>query len=82
MNTTNVSDARKNIYKLIDKVNQEKVEILITGKRNNAVLISEGDWNAIKETLYLYETGNAKDIAEGMKTPLEDCEEIDWRNTD
>lgn len=82
MNTINVSDARKNIYKLIDKVNQENEEILITGKRNNAVLISENDWDAIKETLYLYQTGNAKDIIDGMNTPLENCEEIDWRNTD
>lgn len=82
MNISNVSNARKNIYKLINKVVRENTEILITGKRGNAVLISESDWNSIKETLYMYQTGNAKDVIEGMSTPLEDCEEIDWRNTD
>lgn len=79
MENISVSNARKEIYKLIDKVNEEHVEYMITGKRNNAVLVSEDDWQAIQETLYVYETGNAKDILEGMKTPLEDCEEIDWK---
>ncbi len=51
MNTLNASDARKNLYHLIDETVHRPVRI--TGKRTNAVLVSESDWNAIQETLYL-----------------------------
>ncbi len=81
MKDISVSNARKDIYNLVDKVNEEAGEYKIIGKRNSAVLVAESDWEAIKETLYLYETGNAKDIIEGMNTSIEDCEVIDWKNT-
>ena len=48
-----VSQARTNIYKLIDETAQTHEPILITGKRNNVVMLSQEDWNAIEETLYL-----------------------------
>lgn len=81
MKDISVSNARKDIYKLVDKVNEEAGEYKIIGKRNNAVLVAEADWEAIKETLYLYETGNAKDIIEGIEIAVEDCEVLDWKNT-
>ncbi len=81
MKNISVSNARKEIYKLIDKVNEDHEEYMISGKRNNAVLVSAEDWKSIQETLYMYETGNAKDILEGMKMPLENCEELDWKHT-
>jgi PHD/YefM family antitoxin component YafN of YafNO toxin-antitoxin module len=49
--------------------------VLITGKRNNAVLVSEEDWVAIQETLYLLSIpGMRESIKEGIKTPIEECE--------
>ena len=48
-----VSQARTNIYKLIDETAQTHEPVLITGKRNNVVMLSQEDWNAIEETLYL-----------------------------
>jgi len=54
--------------------------IVITGKRNNAVLVSEADWHAIQETLFLLGIpGMRESIREGLETPVEDCvEELDW----
>jgi len=54
--------------------------IIITGKRNNAVLLSEDDWRAVEETLYLLSVpGMRESIIAGMKTPLEECDEaLDW----
>ena len=49
-------------------------------KRNNAVLISEDDWNAIQETLYLCSIpGMRESIIEASKEPLEESiKELDW----
>jgi PHD/YefM family antitoxin component YafN of YafNO toxin-antitoxin module len=54
--------------------------VLITGKRANAVLVSEADWRAIEETIYLLSIPDMREsIIEGLNTPLEECdEEIEW----
>ena len=41
-----VSQARTNIYKIMDETAQTHQPIMITGKRNNVVMLSEEDWNA------------------------------------
>jgi len=53
---------------------------VITGKRNNAVLLSEEDWAAINETLYLLSVPNMREsIREGLKTDVTTCsDELDW----
>jgi prevent-host-death family protein len=53
MTTISATKARSNLYSLIDEANTSHEPIQITGKRGNAVLISEEDWRAIQETLYL-----------------------------
>ncbi len=45
--------ARKNLYQLIANTNQDGVPVHVTSPRGNAVIVSEEDWNAIQETLYL-----------------------------
>ena len=72
--------ARSRFCKLIDEVSQTHKPILITGKRNNAVLLAEEDWNAINETLYLVSIpGMRESIIEGIETGLEECDrELDW----
>lgn len=80
MTTITVTEARANIYKLIDEVVSSHKPITITGKRANAILISEEDWNAIQETLYLLNIpGIRESIIEGMNTPVDKCkEDLNW----
>ncbi len=80
MKTISITEARKNIYSLIDETAATHQQIQITGKRNNAVLVSEEDWNAIQETLYLSAIPGVRDsIVEGLKTPLsETSAEVKW----
>jgi len=76
MKTFSITEARKNIYKLVDHAADSHEPIQITGKRNNAVLVSEEDWRAIQETLYLASIpGMRKSILEGMNTPLTETSE-------
>jgi PHD/YefM family antitoxin component YafN of YafNO toxin-antitoxin module len=65
---------------LIDETATSHQPVLITGRRNNAVLVSEEDWVAIQETLYLISIpGMRESIKEGMQTPIEECHrELDW----
>ena len=74
MKTISITEARNNIYKLIDMTNEDSEPIQITGKRGNAVLISEEDWRAINETLYLVSIpGMRESIIKGMKEMLVKC---------
>jgi len=71
MRTINSTLARNSIYELIDKINENSEPITITGKRGNAVLVSEDDWRAIQETLFLLSIPNMREsIISGMKEPL------------
>ncbi len=80
MTTITATEARKLLYKLLDDVSETHEPIQITGKRNNAVLVSEDDWRAIQESLYLHSIPGMKEsIVDGMNTPVDDCnEELDW----
>jgi len=74
------SNARANLYRLIDQTNESHEPVVISGKRNNAVLISEEDWDSIQETLYLTSVpGMRESIINGMKEPLaESIKELSW----
>jgi len=78
--TIPISQARANIFKLVEEINKEHHPIIITGKSNDAVLLSLDDWNAIQETLYLTSIPNMREsIIEGLNTPIEDCEtQLPW----
>jgi len=75
-----VSKARANIFQLIQETNESHNPIIITGKKNDAVLLSLDDWNAIQETLYLTSIPNMREsIIKGLNTKVEDCEtELNW----
>ena len=74
MSTINITNARKNLYRLVENVNRYNEPTLIVGKKGNAVLLSADDWNAIQETLYLNSIeGMAESITDVMETPVEDC---------
>ena len=80
MPTLTATEARKRLYNLVDVVAESHDPIQIVGKRNSAVLIAEEDWRAIQETLYLSSIPGMRDsIQEGLKTPVEECDEgLDW----
>ena len=80
MTTLTVTEARKNLYSLVDETNISHEPVHILGKRGGAVLISEDDWSAIEETLYLTSIkGMQESIIDGMNTPTEECsEELEW----
>ena len=80
MTTLNSTEARSNLYGLISQVNDSHQPITITGKKGNEVLISEEDWSAINETLFLMNIkGMRESIIEDMQTPIEECSEnLEW----
>ena len=80
MTTLTASQARSMLYKLLDKTASSHKPVQITGKRNNAILISEEDWNAIQETIYLLSIPKMRDaIRKGLKTPLKECRKVlEW----
>jgi len=80
MTAISASEARANLYRLIDEAASSHQPLLISGKRNKAVLISEEDWEAIQETLFLLSVpGMRESIREGMATPVDECaEDLDW----
>jgi prevent-host-death family protein len=74
MITLTATEARANLYKLLDEIAQTHEPVLITGKRVNAVLVSEDDWRAIEETIHLLGIpGMRESIIEGMDAPIDEC---------
>lgn len=80
MKTISVTKARSNLYQLIDETAKIHEPIQKTSKRSNAILISEDDWRAIQETLYLLSIpGMRESIREGFETTIDECsEELEW----
>ncbi len=80
MNILNATEARTKLYSLIDEAAITHQPVIITGKRSNAVLVSEEDWNAISETLHLLSIpGMRESIREGLDQDLsESTKELDW----
>jgi len=80
MNIFTASEARANLYRLIDESAASHRPVIIKGKRNTAVLVSAEDWASIQETLFLTSIpGMRESILEGMNTPVDECKkELDW----
>lgn len=73
----NATNARQSLYQIISDVNTNAEPITIINNRGkNAVLISEDDWKAIQETMFLNAIpGMTESILEGGNTPLSECSE-------
>lgn len=80
MQILSASHARTNLYRLIDEASNSHQPVVITGKRNNAVLVSQEDWSAIQETLFLVSIPNMREsIREGMNTSANELSpSLDW----
>ena len=80
MQTVNVIDARAKLAELVERVSMSHQPLVITGKRNRAVLVCEEDWNALNESLHLMSVAGLREsLRKGIETPLKDCSrELDW----
>ncbi len=80
MTTITATEARRRLYNLLEDVEDSHEPVQIAGKRNSAVLVSESDWRAIQETLYLMAIpGMRESIIKGLKTPVAKCaKELTW----
>lgn len=80
MRTLTASEARANLYRLIDETVASHQPIIISGKRNSAVLLSAEDWSAIQETLYLLAVpGMRESIKTGVNALLaKSTKELKW----
>jgi PHD/YefM family antitoxin component YafN of YafNO toxin-antitoxin module len=80
MKTISVTKARANLYRLLDETKSSGEPIQIMGKRSSGILLSEDDWRAVSETLYLLSVpGMRKSIRAGLQTPVDKCDaELEW----
>jgi antitoxin YefM len=79
MRTIPISNVRTKLFQIVDDATVTHEPLLIKGKRNNAVIISEDDWNAIQETLYILSVpGMREAITDSSNTPISEyCYEKD-----
>ncbi|MDF1522470.1 MAG: type II toxin-antitoxin system Phd/YefM family antitoxin [Trueperaceae bacterium] len=76
MVTITATEARRRLYQLLDEVAASRQPVQITGRRGNAVLLSDDDWRAVQETLSLLSVpGMRESIREGMATPIGELED-------
>ena len=69
--TITASEARKNLFPLIEKVNDDHIPIEITSRRGDAVLMSRADYEALEETAYLLRVpANARRLVESLQQAL------------
>jgi antitoxin YefM len=80
MQTITATEARSNLYRLMDQAAQSHEPIIISGKRTSSVLVSSEDWQAIQETLFLLAVpGMRESIKQGMAEPLKtSAKEVKW----
>ncbi len=80
MSTYTSSQARKDLYNLIDHVAESHAPVYITGKRNEVVMLSKEDFNAIQETLHLLSVPEMREsIIKARKEPIAKCKKkLDW----
>ena len=82
MYNTNVTNARANLYNLVNMAIDNSEIVNINTRNGNALLISEEDYNSLVETLYLSADHEYKrSLIEGKNTRLEDCvdeEDLNW----
>jgi antitoxin YefM len=74
MYNINITQARSNLYQLVDMAIDDSEIVNISTKKGNAIIISAENYNAIQETLYLLNIkGMRESIIEGKETPISDC---------
>lgn len=82
MTSVNISKLRDNLYNYVDGVLNYGDNLEVRTKQGNIVMMSEEEYNGLTETLYLMSfPATAKEIKEGLETPLAECiseDEVNW----
>ena len=82
MNIKTPTNARKEFYELLKQVNDSHEPVIISSSKseNNAVIISQKDWDSIQETLYLETTGTMDKVREREKdnSGYTNVDDLDW----
>ena len=74
MSIINATSARNNFFKIIEEALNTHKPITVTGKNGNIIIISEEDYAAMQETMYLNNIpGMREKIIKGLNTPLDEC---------
>jgi PHD/YefM family antitoxin component YafN of YafNO toxin-antitoxin module len=78
--TLSTTEASQRLDEVLDMLAESHEVVQITGQRHCGILVSEDDWRAIQETLYLTSIPGMKEsIVEGLRIPLDQCaQELDW----
>lgn len=62
------SEARKNLFPLIEQVNDDHSAVEITSRRGDAVLLSRAEYDALQETAYLLRVpANARHLLDSLE---------------
>ena len=84
MKITSAENFRDNLSKMIDELIKSNERLKVTTEMGNVVVLSEGEYNGIMETLRIYSNPQEKEkIIEGLHTQIDDCvldEEINRNN--
>lgn len=82
MYNVNITNARNDLYNLVDMAIKDSEPVNIATKNGNAIIISEADYNSLLETLYLSSDPEYKKrLIESMNAPLTDFvdeSELEW----
>jgi prevent-host-death family protein len=80
MHTVTAEQAKAHLDELIAQTTADHQPVHITGEQASAVILSEDDWNAIAETLYLNAIpGMADSLNEAMQAPDSAfSDKVDW----
>ena len=82
MHVITATEARANIFRLMDHIAESHEPIMVTGRRCNSVMISEEDWRGIQETIYICSIpGMAKSLIAASNEPIEKgSEKLPWKS--
>ena len=79
MTNINAANFGQNLSDYLNQAVLYQDIINVSTKNGNAVLISESEYRSLKETLYLLGVPGMKDrLIEGLKIPVEECEDFEW----
>ncbi|OGC03542.1 antitoxin [candidate division WOR-1 bacterium RIFOXYA12_FULL_43_27] len=80
MNYISTKEAKNKLPFLLKEISYSHEPVIITDKNTSGVLLSEDDWEAIQETLYLLAIPKMREsIKIGLKTPISRCsKKIKW----
>lgn len=77
MDVYTITEARAKLFSLVGQVQESHKPVILKGKHAKAVILSQEDYEALQETLYIHSVpGLAQSILSASKEPLEDA--VKW----